>query len=36
MGYQVEKSEERWREELTPEEYGVLREAVTERLFVND
>lgn len=31
MGFEVEKSEEEWRAELTPFEYHVLREAGTER-----
>lgn len=31
MGYDVEKSEEEWRQQLTPEEYAILREAATER-----
>ncbi len=34
MGYEVEKTDEQWREELTPEEYAVLRQAGTERPFV--
>ena len=36
MGYQVEKTDEQWREELTPEEYAVLRQAGTERPFVGE
>ena len=31
MGYQVDKTDEQWREELTPEEFAVLRRAATER-----
>ena len=31
MAYEVEKSEEQWREELSPQEYQVLRQAGTER-----
>ncbi|RLV49189.1 peptide-methionine (R)-S-oxide reductase [Nocardioides mangrovicus] len=34
--YQVEKSEEQWREELSPAEYQVLRQAGTERAFVGE
>ena len=36
MSYQVQKSDEQWREELTPEEYAVLRQAGTERPFVGE
>ena len=31
MSYEVEKTDEQWRAELTPQEYAVLREAGTER-----
>jgi len=33
MGYDVEKSDTEWREELTPEQFQVLRQAGTERAF---
>jgi peptide-methionine (R)-S-oxide reductase len=36
MGYTVEKSDEQWRDELSPEEYAVLRTAATERPFVGE
>ncbi|HZG97035.1 MAG TPA: peptide-methionine (R)-S-oxide reductase MsrB [Nocardioidaceae bacterium] len=36
MAYRVEKSDEQWRAELTPEEYDVLRRAGTERPFVGE
>ena len=36
MGYQVEKSDQEWREQLSREEYAVLRKAGTERPFVGE
>ncbi|MCZ4103596.1 peptide-methionine (R)-S-oxide reductase MsrB [Streptomyces sp. H39-C1] len=36
MPYEVEKSDEQWREELSSQEYAVLREAGTERPFVGE
>jgi peptide-methionine (R)-S-oxide reductase len=34
--HKVHKSDEQWREELTPEQYRVLRHAGTERAFTGD
>jgi peptide-methionine (R)-S-oxide reductase len=36
MSYQVEKTDEQWREELSPQEYAVLRKAGTERAFTGE
>jgi peptide-methionine (R)-S-oxide reductase len=36
MAYQIEKSDEQWRAELSAEEYAVLRRASTERPFVGE
>lgn len=36
MGYQVEKSDAEWREQLSAEEYEVLRKAGTERAFTGE
>lgn len=36
MTYKVDKPEEQWRAELTPDEYRVLRQADTERPFTGE
>lgn len=36
MGHDVEKTDEQWREELTPEQYRILRQKGTERAFTGE
>lgn len=36
MGYEIEKSDAEWQQELTPEEYQVLRHAGTERAWTGE
>src|SRR3954449_1917993 len=36
MAYQVDKTDAEWREQLSPEEYAVLRKAGTERAFTGE
>ena len=36
MGYDVEKSDDQWREELSVDEYAVLRGAATERAWTGE
>jgi peptide-methionine (R)-S-oxide reductase len=36
MGYKVNKTDEEWRKQLTPQEYQVLRQAGTERPYTGE
>ena len=36
MAYEVEKSDQEWKQQLSPEEYAVLRKAGTERAFTGE
>ena len=36
MSYEVNKTDEQWRAELSPQEYAVLRQAGTERAFTGE
>ncbi|ALX67419.1 peptide-methionine (R)-S-oxide reductase MsrB [Microbacterium sp. XT11] len=36
MSYSVNKSEDEWREELSPDQYAVLRQAATERAWTGE
>ncbi len=36
MGYEVQKTDEEWREQLSRDEYAVLRKAGTERAFTGE
>ena len=36
MAYEVNKTDEQWRAELSPEQYAVLRQAGTERAWTGE